>query len=82
STDADVVRVTAPGRKECEGALDSPGDGLPLDGVHPDYALTDLRPDGFEPQVSAMDWLPDGRLAVTTWGGTDNTDGEVYLLDH
>ncbi|MGW9345778.1 family 16 glycoside hydrolase [Streptomyces albidoflavus] len=82
STDADVVRVTAPGRKECEGALDSPGDGLPLDGVHPDYTLTDLRPEGFEPQVSAMDWLPDGRLAVSTWGGTDNTDGEVYLLDH
>ncbi|MFE1088341.1 DUF1080 domain-containing protein [Streptomyces sp. WA1-19] len=82
STDADVVRVTAPGRKECEGALDSPGDGLPLDGVHPDYALTDLRPEGFKPQVSAMDWLPDGRLAVSTWGGTDNTDGEVYLLDH
>ncbi|MFD5028266.1 family 16 glycoside hydrolase [Streptomyces sp. NPDC058373] len=82
STDADVVRVTAPGRKECEGALDSPGDGLPLTEVHPDYELTDLRPEGFEPQVSAMDWLPDGRLAVTTWGGTDNTTGEVYLLDN
>ncbi|MFT9667040.1 family 16 glycoside hydrolase [Streptomyces rhizosphaericola] len=81
TTDADVVRVTAPGRKECEGALDSPGDGLPLGGVHPDYALTDLRPEGFEPQVSAMDWLPDGRLAVATWGGTDNETGEVYLLD-
>lgn len=82
STDADVVRVTAPGRKECEGVLDSPGDGLPLAGTHPDYALTDLRPAGFEPQVTAMDWLPDGRLAVTTWGGTDNTTGEVYLLDN
>ncbi|MYX04106.1 MULTISPECIES: family 16 glycoside hydrolase [unclassified Streptomyces] len=82
STDADVVRVTAPGRKECEGALDSPGDGLPLTEAHPDYALTDLRPAGFEPQVTAMDWLPDGRLAVTTWGGTDNTTGEVYLLDN
>ncbi|MCI4043684.1 family 16 glycoside hydrolase [Streptomyces sp. TRM75563] len=81
STDADVVRVTAPGRKECEGALDSPGDGLPLTEVHPDYALTDLRPAGFEPQVTAMDWLPDGRLAVTTWGGTDNETGEVHLLD-
>ncbi len=81
TTDADVVRVTAPGRKECEGALDSPGDGLPLNDVHPDYALTDLRPEGFEPQVSAMDWLPDGRLAVATWGGTDNETGEVYLLD-
>ncbi|MFF9340256.1 ricin-type beta-trefoil lectin domain protein [Streptomyces sp. NPDC014773] len=82
STDAGVVRVTAPGRKECEGGTDSPGDGLPLTGVHPDYTLTDLRPDGFRPQVSAMDWLPDGRLAVTTWGGSDNTAGEVYLLSH
>lgn len=80
STDADVVRVTAPGRKECEGVKDSPGDGLPLTGVHPNYTLTDLRPSGFEPQVTAMDWLPDGRLAVTTWGGTDNETGEVYLL--
>ncbi|MEV6081970.1 ricin-type beta-trefoil lectin domain protein [Streptomyces parvulus] len=82
STDADVVRVTAPGRKECETGADSPGDGLPLTGVHPDYTLTDLRPPGFEPQVSAMDWLPDGRLAVTTWGGSNNTAGEVYLLDN
>ncbi|MGC2998810.1 ricin-type beta-trefoil lectin domain protein [Streptomyces sp. G35A] len=80
STDADVVRVTAPGRKECEGGADSPGDGLPLTGVHPNYTLTDLRPSGFEPQVSAMDWLPDGRLAVATWGGSNNTTGEVYLL--
>ncbi|RSS40027.1 RICIN domain-containing protein [Streptomyces sp. WAC08241] len=80
STDADVVRVTAPGRKECEGIADTPGDGLPLTGVHPNYTLTDLRPKGFEPQVSAMDWLPDGRLAVTTWGGSNNTAGEVHLL--
>ncbi|XVV33849.1 ricin-type beta-trefoil lectin domain protein [Streptomyces sp. CA-100214] len=82
STDADVVRVTAPGQKECEGGTDSPGDGLPLTGVHPNYTLTDLRPAGFEPQVSAMDWLPDGRLAITTWGGSNNTTGEVYLLDN
>ncbi|MGZ3103415.1 ricin-type beta-trefoil lectin domain protein [Streptomyces sp. H72] len=82
STDADVVRVTAPGRKECEGGADSPGDGLPLTGVHPNYTLTDLRPNGFEPQVSAMDWLPDGRLAVATWGGSNNTAGEVYVLSN
>ncbi|MFI7275004.1 ricin-type beta-trefoil lectin domain protein [Streptomyces sp. NPDC049879] len=80
STDAGVVRVTAPGRKECESGFDAPGDGLPLTGVHPNYTLTNLRPAGFEPQVSAMDWLPDGRLAITTWGGTDNVTGEVYLL--
>ncbi|MEU3255153.1 family 16 glycoside hydrolase [Streptomyces sp. NPDC006997] len=82
STDADVVRVTAPGRKECVGGQDSPGDGLPLADVHPDYTLTDLRPAGFEPKVSAMDWLPDGRLAVATWGESQTTDGEVYLLDN
>ncbi|KAB8165819.1 hypothetical protein FH609_015590 [Streptomyces sp. 3MP-14] len=82
STDADVVRVTAPGQKECEGGLDSPGDGLPLDSVFPGYDLTDLRPEGFEPQVSAMDWLPDDRLAIATWGGTDNVAGEVYILDN
>ncbi|WP_406339548.1 family 16 glycoside hydrolase [Streptomyces sp. NBC_00649] len=82
STDAGVVRVTAPGRKECEGTYDTPGDGLPLTEVNPGYKLTDLRPEGFEPQVSAMDWLPDDRLAITTWGGSTETKGEVYLLDH
>ncbi len=80
STDAGVVRVTAPGRKECEGAGDSPGDGLPLTGVHPGYTLTNLRPTGFQPQVSAMDWFPDGRLAIATWGGGETTAGEVYIL--
>jgi hypothetical protein len=82
STDADVVRVTAPGRKQCEGVTDAPGDGLPLTDVHPDYTLTNLRPPGFEPQVTGMDWLPDGRLAISTWGGDRLTVlGEVYLLD-
>ncbi|MGV9391240.1 family 16 glycoside hydrolase [Streptomyces olivaceus] len=80
STDAGVVRVTAPGRKECEAGTDTPGDGLPLTSVRPDLTLTDLRPEGFEPQVTGMDWLPDGRLALSTWGGTDNVAGEVYLL--
>ncbi|REF99847.1 glucose/arabinose dehydrogenase [Asanoa ferruginea] len=82
STDAGVVRVTAPGRKECEGVTDAPGDGLPLNAVHPNYTLTNLRPTGFQPQVSAMDWLPDGRLAITTWGGSDTVAGEVYLLSN
>ncbi|WP_372349034.1 family 16 glycoside hydrolase [Streptomyces sp. KL116D] len=82
STDAGVVRVTAPGRKECESGADSPGDGLPLTDVRPDLDLTDLRPDGFDPQVTGMDWLPDGRLAISTWGGSETTKGEVYLLDH
>jgi hypothetical protein len=80
STDAGVVRVTAPGRKECEGGADSPGDGLQLNAVHPGYTLTNLRPSGFEPQVTGFDWFPDGRLAVATWGGSLNTLGEVWIL--
>ncbi len=81
STDAGVVRVTAPGRKECEGQTDSPGDGLPLGDVNPNYTLTNLRPEGFQPQVSGMDWTADGRLVIATWGGSLNTLGEVYVLD-
>jgi glucose/arabinose dehydrogenase len=80
STDAGVVRVTAPGKKDCESPGDSPGDGRPLTGVHPSYTLTNLRPDGFEPQVTGMDWLPDGRLLIATWGGTNNSAGDVYVL--
>ncbi|MFI7543637.1 family 16 glycoside hydrolase [Actinoplanes sp. NPDC049599] len=82
STDAGVVRVTAPGQKQCEGVNDAPGDGLPLDAVNPGYTLTDLRPEGFQPQVSAMDWLADGRLVVTTWGGSDQVKGEAYIVSN
>ncbi|SCG65637.1 family 16 glycoside hydrolase [Micromonospora rifamycinica] len=81
STDAGVVRVTAPGWKYCEGATDSAGDGLPLDRVHPGYTLTDLRPDGFRPQVTGMAFRPDGTLVLSTWGGTDNATGEIYLVE-
>ena len=89
STEAGVVRVTAPGSKYCEGATDTAGDGLRLDTVNPDYDLTNLRPPGFEPHVSGMDFLPDGRMVLTTSGDVSsggwvpNPDsGEVYLLDH
>ena len=59
STEAGVTRVTAPGSKQCEGQTDSAGDGLQLDAVNPAYDLTDLRPQGFEPQVTGLEW--DGR---------------------
>jgi glucose/arabinose dehydrogenase len=80
STDAGVVRVTAPGRKECEVDTENAGDGKPLVGVHPSFTLTDLRPNGFEPKVTGMDWLPDGRLVISTWGESNETAGEVYIL--
>ena len=89
STEADVVRVTAPGNKFCEGDTDTPGDGLRLDSVNPNYDLTNLRPPGFEPHVSGMDFLPDGRMVITTAGDVsaggwvpNPESGEVFLLSH
>ena len=52
-----AVRVTAPGTKECEGDVDTPGDGLPLDGLNPGYDLVNLRPAGFEPKVTGLEWI-------------------------
>ncbi|MBU2665227.1 DUF1080 domain-containing protein [Actinoplanes bogorensis] len=80
STDAGVVRVTAPGQKECTSGTDTPGDGLPLTAVNPGYDLTNLRPPGFEPQVTGIAWRPDGKMVLSTWGGSDQVKGEVYLL--
>ncbi|GAA0461886.1 hypothetical protein Ade02nite_16510 [Paractinoplanes deccanensis] len=82
STDAGVVRVTAPGQKECVAGTDAPGDGLPLTAVHPGYDLTDLRPPGFEPQVTGIAWRPDGKMVLSTWGGSDKVTGEIYLVEN
>jgi len=85
STDAGVVRVTAPGSKQCEGDVDTPGDGLPLDGVNPAYDLVNLRPAGFEPKVTGLEWMGDD-LLVLTWGDDDGDPssvtaaGEVWKL--
>ena len=88
STEAGVVRVTAPGNKYCEGATDTAGDGLRLDTVNPNYTLTDIRPTAFQPKVSGMDFLPDGRMVLTTTGDVsaggwvpNPESGEVYVLD-
>ncbi|WP_193610330.1 family 16 glycoside hydrolase [Nocardioides lijunqiniae] len=78
STEANVTRVTAPGFKQCEGQDDSAGDGLQLDGVNPAYDLVDLRAEGFEPQVSGLEWDGDD-LLVLTWGGNGNDKGDVSL---
>jgi hypothetical protein len=81
STDAGIIRVTAPGKKECEGATDGGGDGLPLTGVHPNYTLTNLRGAGFEPKVTGLDFFPDGRMVLSTWANGQNSEnGEVWVL--
>ena len=56
-----ITRVTSPGRKVLLDGREHirPGDGMPLEGVHPGWIVERLRPDGFEPKVGAMDFLPD-----------------------
>ena len=54
-----------------------PGDAAPLRAVHPSFDLTQARPRDFKPKVGGMDFLPDGRLVVSTWDSL----GSVYVLD-
>jgi cytochrome c len=54
-----------------------PGDQTPLQAVHPSFRLVNIRPQGFEPKVAAMDFLSDGRMVLSTW----SPDGGVYILE-
>ncbi|HNG89546.1 MAG TPA: PA14 domain-containing protein, partial [Saprospiraceae bacterium] len=60
------------------GSSALPGDGVPLTEVHPSFDLSQARPDELLCKVAGMDFLPDGRLAVSTWDAA----GAVYLLDN
>ncbi len=55
-----------------------PGDGFPLEGMHPSYDIMQARPEGFTPKVGGMDFLSDGRLVVSTW----DAEGGVFILDN
>ena len=55
----------------------SPGDGDRLMGVHPAFTLSQARPENFHSKVGGMDFLPDGRLVISTW----DSIGGVYILD-
>ncbi len=52
--------------------------------VYPHFTMSSLRPPGFNPQVSGMDFLPNGDLLVTTWIGFGNTSpggpGAAYII--
>ena len=71
--------MTSPGPKKVIRPLErgSPGDGLPLVDVHPSFDLATVRPEGFEPKVGGIAWLPDGRMLLSTW----DADGSVWILD-
>ncbi|WP_247236040.1 c-type cytochrome [Telluribacter sp. SYSU D00476] len=62
---------------EAPKPVTKPGFGEALEGLHPSYKVSTIRPEGFKPRVGAMAFLPDGRLLVSTW----DTVGGLYLLD-
>ncbi len=66
TTDRDPTRVTSPGVKRVVGG-GRPGDGMPLDGVHPAWRVDSIRPAGFEPMVGAMCFDRRNRLIVGTF---------------
>lgn len=74
----DPTRVTSPGPKLLEDGL-KPGSGLPVAGVHPGWRVENIRPEGFEPSVGSMAFLPDGRLALGTFSPLQRD--EVSLPD-
>src|SRR4051812_18962310 len=43
--------------------------------VHPAFDLVNLRPSGFEPRVTGMEFMSGGRMAISTW-----QPNEVYIL--
>lgn len=69
-TPSGVTRVVAPGKKEIITPGDSsrPGNGQPLDAVHPSWRVTTIHPASFQPKVGAMAVHPtDGRLFISTF---------------
>ena len=45
--------------------------------LHPSLATTPIHGGDFTPKVGGLAWLPDGRLAVSTW----DPDGAVFAVD-
>ncbi len=79
-TEAGQTFATSPGAKRWRFAGDErrPGDGIPLVAPHPAYRPEKVRTPEFRPQVGALCFLPDGRLAVAEW----QRDGSVWILSN
>lgn len=75
-TDADNARVTSPGVKALKGDT-RPGDGREVEGVHPGFTRTPILPEGYQPMVGSMAFLPDGRLVLGTFNPMQRSDTEL-----
>jgi len=74
----DASRAAVPGRKRVEWKLQRgrPGDLRPLEGIHPAYDVFQAKGPGFNPRISGIDFLPDGRLVICSW----DEDGDAGTL--
>ena len=72
---ADIVPI-APGIKEVY-EVNAPGFGSDVDGLHPSFDITTVRPEGFNKRLSDLEFLPDGSLAVSTW----DSSGSIYIIE-
>lgn len=87
--EAGVTRVTSPGTKVVLDGKEHmrPGDGLPLDSVHPMWTVETVRPQGIEHRIGAMDFLPGGALVYSEFIPVNNgilrerTNGTIWRLD-
>ena len=81
-------RPTQRGKKELAEANTRPGLGQKLDGLHPGYRVTNIRPDGMDMPVGGLGMLSDGRLVVARFDAqtlkapdpTEEPNGELWLL--
>ena len=87
-TQADQTPVSSDGFKlwfypgGSGGTAGGPGDGQPLTGVHPGFSLGAIRPTGFQPGIAGMDFLPDGRMVISSWTPDGQNYGAVYLVEN
>ena len=73
-TEAGVTRVVAPGFKAMDDGrgVVRPGDGVPLEDLHPGWAVETLHDPDNNPMVGCMTFLPDGRLLIGTFEPKNN----------
>ncbi|MBL8764868.1 MAG: DUF1080 domain-containing protein [Phycisphaerae bacterium] len=80
-TERDLTRVTSPGFKRTDDDRRRAGDGKPVDGVHPAWAVTTIHPESFAPMVGAMAFASDGRLIVGTFNPVQRDDRALPDID-
>jgi hypothetical protein len=81
-------RPTQRGKKDLVQQKTRPGLGKKVQGVHPGYRVTNIRPGGMDMPVGGLGMLSDGRLVVARFDAqtlkapspTAEPNGELWLL--